>query len=96
MTAATAGDLALPTRCAGAPPLRPPDSGKPSRESKESRGQRPAHAERKPALLFKALIARLMLFKLPPRLAVNREHHTASPIHDGISIFGTQGVCQLI
>lgn len=51
---------------------------------------------RKPEFLFKALIARLMLLELPPHLAVNREHHTASPTRDGIGIFGTQCVRQLI
>lgn len=64
--------------------------------SDKSPEHRPAHAEREPELLFKALIARLVLLQLPPRLPVNREHHTASPPSDGIGIFGTQCVRQLI
>jgi len=64
--------------------------------SDKSLEHRPAHAQREPELLFKALIARLVLLKLPPRLPVNREHHTASPSSDRIGIFGTQCVRQLI
>lgn len=55
-----------------APPFRRPYSGKPSRENRCCNAQLTRSA--KPALLFKTLIARLMLFKLPPRLAVNREY----------------------
>ena len=67
-----------------------------ARASEKALVHRPAHAERKPELLFKPLIARLVLLELPPRLAVNREHHTASPIRDGIGILGPQCVRQLI
>ena len=78
------------------PLLRMQAPGSWRRESDKSLEHRPAHAERNPELLFKALIARLVLLELPPRLAVNREHHTASPTRDGIGIFGTQCVRQLI
>lgn len=67
-----------------------------AKASDKSLKHSPAHAERGPKLLFKALVARLVLLKLPPRLPVNREHHTASPTRDSIGIFETQCVRQLI